>query len=167
EPAEPEFVAIGRVLSVAGLEGKVRVKIATDIPKRFAPSSTVYINRQPMTISNCQGHGSTAIIKLDTIDTLEAARQLEGQLVEVHHSQVPPLPQGQYYHFQLVGLEVWITGGELVGSITEVLSGHSNDSYVVRGASGEVLIPAISDVVKSIDLARRRVTINAITGLLT
>jgi len=93
-----------------------------------------------------------------------------GQPIEIHRSQLQPLPQGQYYHFQLIGLEVETTGGEPLGNITEILtteSGDVNDIYVVNGNRGEILIPAIEDVVKSIDPDKGRIVIEPIEGLLT
>ena len=148
-PPEVEFIIIGEILAAWGTEGKVKVKVATDFPQRFAPSATVYINHQPMTIDSTEWHKGKPIIKLNTIDSIEGAQQLHGQLIEIHPSQIYPLHEEQYYHFQLIGLEVWTTQGELVGSITEILTGESNDNYVVRTAKREVLIPAIDDVVKS------------------
>ncbi len=164
---EVEFVTIGEVLGVWGASGKVKVAVATDFSQRFASSATVYVERQPMTIESTEWHKGKAVIKLDAIDSAERAQQLRGQPVEIHRSQVHPLPEGQYYHFQLVGLEVWTTEGELVGRITEVLTGKSNDNYVVRGAKGDVLIPAIDDVVRSVDLGTGRITIEPIEGLLS
>ncbi len=79
---------------------------------------------------------------------------------------MPPLPDGQYYHHQLIGLKVRTTGGELLGSVTEVLTGRSNDNYIVRGEYGEVLIPAIEDVIKAIDLEQGYITIEPMEGLL-
>ncbi len=163
----PEFITIGKVLAPAGIEGKLKVELATDFPQRFAPCSTVYIDCQPLTIESTEWHKGKAIIKLDTVNDVEDAQRLCGKLIEIHHSQVYPLPEGQYYHFQLIGLEVWTTQGELLGNITEILPAESNDNYVVRGAEGEVLIPAIDDVVKFIDVDRGRITIEAIEGLLT
>ncbi len=166
ESSELEFIAIGQVLAPWGVKGKLKVKVVTDFPQRFTPSSKIFINRQPMTIDSAEWHKGKAIIKLDQIDTIEAAQRLRGQPIEIHHRQLYPLPEGQYYHFQLIGLEVWTTQGKLVGNITEILTAESNDNYVVSGAKGEILIPAIEDVVKSIDLARRRITIEPIEGLL-
>jgi len=163
----PEFIAIGEILGAWGTKGKVKVEVATDFPQRFTPSATVYVNRQPTTIDSAEWHKGKAIIKLDTVDSIEGAQQLRGQAIEIRHSQVRPLPEGQYYHFQLIGLEIWTTQGELVGSITKVLTGASNDNYVVHGAKGEVLIPAIDDVVKSVDLDRGQMTIEVIEGLLS
>ncbi len=166
EPAAAEFITVGIVLAPWGTQGKVKVAVTTDFPQRFAASATVYVNRQPMTIDSTEWHRGKAVIKFAAIDSLERARQLGGQPVEIPRCQAYPLPEGEYYHFQLVDLEVWTTQGELVGRIAEVLTGKSNDSYVVRGDRGEVLIPAIDDVIKSIDLDRGRITIEAIKGLL-
>jgi len=162
-----DFMTIGRILAPWGTKGKLKVKVITDFPQRFAPSSTVYINRQPMTIGSTEWHKGEAIIKLNAVDSVEAARQLRGQSIEIHHSQVYSLPEGQYYHFQLIGLEVWTTQGELLGNVTEILTAKSNDNYVVKGDEGEILIPAIEDVVKSIDLDKGRIVIEAIPGLLS
>jgi 16S rRNA processing protein RimM len=130
--SEVEFITIGEVLAAWGTNGKVKVAVATDFPQRFAASATVYVNRQPMTIESTEWHKGKAVIKLDAIDGVERAQQLRGQLVEIHRGQLNPLPEGQYYHFQLIGLEVWTTQGELVGTVTEVLAGKSNDNYLVR-----------------------------------
>ncbi len=162
-----DFITIGQILAPWGIKGKLKVKVVTDFPQRFAPSSTVYINRQPITIDGTEWHRGEAIIKLNAIDSIEAARWLRGQPVEIHHSQVYSLPEGQYYQFQLIGLEAWTTQGELLGNITEVLTARSNDNYVIKGEEGEILIPAIEDVVKSIDLNKGRIVIEAIPGLLS
>ena len=87
--------------------------------------------------------------------------------METEHSQDYPLPEGRYYHHQIIGLQVRTTQGELLGTIAEVLSGKSNDNYIVKGSKGEILIPAIEDVVKSIDLDQGFMTIEAIEGLLS
>jgi len=165
--SQPEFITIGQILAPWGIKGKLKVKVVTDFPQRFTPLSKIYINRQPMTIDSTEWHKGQAIIKLNTIDDIEDAQRLRGQPVEIHYSQLQTLPEGQYYHFQLIGLEVWTTQGELLGNITEILTTESNDNYVVSGAEGEILVPAIEDVVKSIDLNQGRIVIEVIEGLLT
>ncbi len=162
-----EFIIIGRILAPWGSEGKLKIRVITDFPQRFASSATVYINRQPMTIDSTEEHNGELIIKLNAVDSIEAAQRLRGQPVEIHPSQVYSLPEGQYYQFQLIGLEVWTTRGELLGNIIEVLGAKSNDNYIVKGDGGQILIPAIEDVVKSIDLNQGRIIIEAIPGLLS
>ncbi|MBI2328636.1 MAG: 16S rRNA processing protein RimM [Chloroflexi bacterium] len=166
KPSEAEFIAIGKILVPWGTRGKLKVAVATDFPQRFAPSSKVYVNRQPMTIDSTEWHKGKAIIKLNTIDSLENAEKRRGQLLEIHRSQLHLLPEGQYYHFQLIGLEVRTTQGELLGNISEILSTPANDTYVVSGVKGEILIPAIEDVIKSIDLDKGCLVIEPIEGLL-
>ena len=85
----------------------------------------------------------------------------------MEHNQDYLLPEGQFYHHQIIGLKVRTIQGELIGTITEILSGQSNDNYIVQGENGEILIPAIEDVIKSIDLEQGCVTIQAIEGLLS
>ena len=165
--SEPEYVTIGQILAPWGIKGKLKVEVVTDFPQRFTPSSKIYINQQPMTIDSTEWRKGKAIIKLSTIDSIEDAQRLRGQPIEIHHSQLQPLPEGQYYHFQLIGLEVYTTQGELLGNITEILTAESNDIYVVSGDRGEIVIPAIEDVVKSIDLNKGCIVIEPIEGLLS
>ncbi|MFC1913168.1 ribosome maturation factor RimM [Chloroflexota bacterium] len=164
--ATPGFIVVGRILAPWGTSGELKVAVITDFPQRFTPSAKVFISRHPMTIDHSRWHKGHAIIKLNAINSIEDAQKLGGQPVEIHHSQLQPLPEGQYYHFQLIGLEAWTTQGESLGNITEILSAKSNDNYVVEGAGGKIIIPAIEDVVKSIDLERGRIVIEPIEGLL-
>jgi len=167
DTSELEFVTIGEVVAPRGNRGQLKVKVLTDFPQRFAPNATIYVNRKPMTIDNTIWHKGMAIIEVHTIDSLEDAERLRGKMVEIPESQVKPLPEGQYYHFQLIGLEVWTTTEKLLGEITDILTAESNDNYVVSGDKGEILIPAIEDVVKSVDLNRGRMVIEPLDGLLS
>ena len=86
--------------------------------------------------------------------------------METEHTDETHLPEGQYYHHQIIDLQVKTTLGETIGTVTDILTGKSNDTYIVRGARGEILIPAIEDVVQSIDLEQGYIIIEAIEGLL-
>lgn len=166
KPAEPEFITIGQILAPWGNKGQLKVRAVTDFPQRFTPSAEVYIDGQLMIIDGAEWHKGHVAIKLQGIDSIDAAQGLRGHAIEIHHTQLELLPEGQYFHFQIIGLEVWTTTGELLGTVTEILPAKSNDIYIVRGTKGEILIPAIEDVVKSIDLAEERIIIEPIEGLL-
>ena len=86
--------------------------------------------------------------------------------VKNKHSQENPTTEELYYHDQIIGLQVRTTTGEFIGTVTDILSGVSNDNYIVRSSTGEVLVPAIEDVVRSINLTEGIITIEAIDGLL-
>ena len=162
----PEFIFIGEVLSPHGTKGHFRVRPATDFPERFDTGSKIYINRQPFTIESSSLQKGNFIIKVNAIDNTEAAKKLQGKQVEIDKSQLKSLADGQYYHFQLTGLEVFIDNDKSIGSLKQVLSAPGNDVYVVEGEDGEILIPAVEDVIKLIDTKNGRIVIEAIDGLL-
>ena len=142
------------------------MEVLTDFPDRFALNEELYIEERAVTVKGCKWHRGRAILKLTTIDSVEDAEKLRGRLLEVPQSRLHPLSEDEYYQFQLLGLEVWTTDGELLGRIAQILPTGSNDVYVVPITDGEVLIPAIEDIVKSIDLDGGRMTIEAVKGLL-
>jgi 16S rRNA processing protein RimM len=162
-----EFITIGRILAPWGVKGKLKVKIETDFPQRFASGAKVYIDQQPMAIDSAEWHHEKLVVKLNTIDSIAEAQNLRGKTLEIPHSQIQPLAEGQYYYFQMIGLEVWTTRGELLGTISEILNTESTDVYIVRNAQREVLIPAIEDIVKSVDLNKGQMVIEPIEGLLS
>jgi 16S rRNA processing protein RimM len=166
EPAPPEFLIVGRILAPWGIRGEVKVEVVTDFPERFAPHKIVYLNARQLEIENCRPHKPHLVVKLATIDSVEDAEKLRGQDLTIPRSELYPLPEGQYYAFQLIGLDVVTTAGRKLGKITDIMTTASNDVYIVEGKRGEILIPAIEDVVKSIDLKKGRMVIEAIEGLL-
>ena len=166
ESTDLEFIPIGEILSPWGIEGQLKVKVLTDFPERFSPLSNIYIKHQPTAIKSAIWRKGMVIIKLDGIDSYQEAQGLQGQPIEIHRSQIKPLPDGQYYHFQLIGLEVQTTRGELLGNISQILTTAGNDVYVVKGSQGEILIPAVEGVVKSVNIKRGFIIIEAIDGLL-
>ena len=106
-----------------------------------------------------------AILKLQGIDTREGAEELASVELEVPIEEVPPLPDGSYYHFQILDMEVWTSAGEHLGIVEDILSTGSNDVYVVRRGDGEILVPAIEGVVLDVDVQGGRLTVDLPDGL--
>src|SRR5690606_18859891 len=101
-------------------------------------------------------HPPFLILKFQGYDTPEAAAELRNNLVYVRADSLPPLPEGEYYHHQLVGLRVVAEDGQELGVLTEVLETGANDVYVVTDENGkEVLLPAIREVILGVDLAAK------------
>jgi len=163
---DSQFIAVGRVVALWGVRGEVKVEVMTDFPDRFSPREKVYIEGRAVTIESSRWHGGRVILKLADIDSVEDAERLRGRFLEVPQSQLRTLPADEYYQFQLLGLEVWTTEGKLLGQITHILPTGCNDVYVVPYNQGELLIPAIEDVVKSVDLEKGCMVIELIDGLL-
>ena len=164
--SEPEYVIIGTIVSPWGLEGHVKVNVETDFPQRFSSSSQVYIDRQSVIIDEASWHKGNAFVKLRGVDTEEDADALKGRVIEVHRSQLFNLQDGQYFHFQLIDLEVVTSDGDVIGKISEILSMASADIYVIKGESDDILIPAIDEIIKYVDLDKGIMVIEPIDGLL-
>ena len=163
---QPEFIVIGVVLSPWGIHGQMQVAVETDFPQRFSPSSEVYIGGKPGVIEDVKWHKGRAIIKVAGIDSEDEAGELTGQYIEIHRDQLYNLAEDVYYHFQLIGLTVKTPGGDVLGEITEILTTASADIYVIRGQSGEILVPATDEYVKSVNLEQGVLVIEPVEGLL-
>ena len=166
EFAPPEFLIVGRVLAPFGTRGEVKVQVETDFPDRFTPGRAIYLNGRPVEIESSRAHRQHLLVKLAGIDTVEDAEKVRHHDLSIPRSELQPLDPDQYYAFQLMGLDVLTAEGEMLGEIVDIIVTGSNDVYVVQGKRGEILIPAIEDVVKLVDLENRQMTIEAIEGLL-
>ena len=166
--SEPRYLVVGRIVAPWGVRGEVKVALETDFPERFKRLKRVYLGER-MTSFVLEGsrlHKGHALLKLGGYDDRDAAEKLRGQLVQIPIEEAMPLGEGEYYVYQIVGLEVWTTEGEHLGRVSEVLFTGANDVYVVHGEKGEILIPAIEDVVLKVDLAGGRLTVELMEGLI-
>jgi 16S rRNA processing protein RimM len=164
---KPNYLIIGKILKPFGVRGELKVEILTEYPDRFASLRTVYIGDDAKTFSveQARKHSDAILLKLGGIDTPEAAALLRHQLVQVALTDAVALPAGQVYLYQIIGLQVKTTDGAVLGTITEVLDTRANDVYIVRDGTREILLPAIPDVVKAIDLERGEMIVQLIEGL--
>jgi 16S rRNA processing protein RimM len=165
--APPDFLIVGHILAPQGIKGEVKAQVVTDFPDRFAPGELVYIDGRPLEVEGSRPHKQYLVLKLAAVDTRQDAEELRDRDLCIPRSEIRELPDGEFYAFQLIGMDVFTTEGNHVGRIADIMATASNDVYVVQGERGEILIPAIEDVVKSIDLDKGKVTIEAIEGLLS
>jgi len=167
------LLVIGQVLGPWGTDGQVKIQILTDFPQRFKVLREVSVQGKRMAVERARLYRGIVVLKLAEVEDRQSADALRGQLVEIDEKEAYPLPEGHYYWHQVIGLEVWTTQGVLVGTIKEILRTGSNDVYVVRqgspdfiGSSKEILIPAIEEVVRSVDLQSGKMVIELIEGIL-
>jgi 16S rRNA processing protein RimM len=150
-----------------GLAGEVDVQILTDFPDRFDMLKTVYLGERyaPAVLESQRRHGRRILLKFEGCDDREEAEKLRGELIYVPVDEAVPLEEDEYYLHEIVGLQAWTTEGEYLGRIEEVIDTGSNDVYVVRDGVRETLIPALSDVVLSIDIKQGRIEVQLMKGL--
>ena len=166
---EPRYLAVGRILRPHGITGELRLEILTDYPERLAHLTYLYLGPayRRYTVQSVRFHQELLLLRLVEVADRNAAELLRGQLVSVALADAVPLEEGEYYHHQILGVQVSTEDGEPLGEIVEVLdTPAANDVYVIHGVRGEVLIPAIREVVLSLDLDARQMVIHPIPGLL-
>ncbi|WP_083454055.1 ribosome maturation factor RimM [Syntrophomonas palmitatica] len=166
-----DLINIGKIAGSFGVEGWVKVIPLTDFPERFQKMKTVKLSHAGMVrdvkVEGARPHKGFYLIKLQGIESPEEAVKYRNALLQIDESQLYPLPEGSYYHFQLEGLEVYDAQRGFLGRLTEVLATGANDVYVIQTEQyGEVLIPAIKDVVLRVDLSAGKMEINLLPGLL-
>ena len=159
------FVAVGRVLSAWGLRGHLNIEPLAQ-PSLFQKGRRVCLAGEVRTVESFRASGRHARLKLEGVDDSDAAIACRDEYLLLPESDLPAPDEGQYYRFQLIGLRVITTEGEDLGEIADVFATAANDVFVVRGPRGEILVPAIEDIVHEISTAERRVTIEVIPGLL-
>ena len=162
-----DTVVVGRVIRSHGLDGSLRIQLLSDNPARFQAGGALTVTGRTHTVASCHHlPGGHALLRLEGLNDPYAARRLSGEWLIAPTESEPQLPEGEYYHYQLVGLTVITDQGENLGTIQEVLETGSNDVYVVKSESGgEILLPAISQVVRRIDLASGKMLVHLIGGL--
>jgi len=166
---EPIYLAIGFLRRPHGVTGEIIMDLHTDFPERIKAGRKVYIGEKyaEMTIETVRQHAKGLLIRVQGYDTPETAGRFRNQWVYVESKEVPPLPEGQYYKYELVDLEVVDDEGNKLGTLVEVLETGANDVYVIRNESGkEILLPAIPSVILDIDMDAGQMKVHLIEGLI-
>lgn len=165
-----EYLSIGQIINTHGLRGEVKVYPLTDDMSRFEKLKEVYIieNNELVKyeVERIKLLKSTVAVKLKGIDSEEAANKLRNSYIKVDRKSAVKLPKDTYFICDLIDSEVYDEKGRLLGTVKDVLQTGSNDVYVVQSADMEILIPALKDVVKVIDLENQKIIIETPEGLI-
>ncbi|MEK6583762.1 MAG: ribosome maturation factor RimM [Nitrospirota bacterium] len=165
------YVAIGYIVKTYGLKGDVKISRLSDNPDRFANLKEIFIitkdgARQESCINKVMWVKGGLIISLASYTTVSDAEGLVGSYIAVPENEVPSLGKDTYYHYEIIGMDVFTTDGRCLGKIDDIISTGSNDVYVVKDDNHEYLIPAIRDVVKDVNIKCNRMVILPMEGLL-
>ncbi len=167
---ETDWAIIGQVVALFGVRGELKVRLLTDIPNRFSELETVYVGASHTSYSIQRARpykGEMIVLKLSGIDDANSAERLRNQELSIPLSELATLPPDSYYQHDILDLQVLTLDGEELGQIVEIIVTGSNDVYSVKKPGGsQVLIPAIKDVIKQIDLIHRTMYIDPLPGLL-
>ena len=155
------MIVIGKIIAPQGVRGEVRVTSLTDFPERYRSLKTALLDDgTALPIESVRYHQQFVLLKFRGLDTRNDIEHLRGRLIQVERKDVVPLPDGHYYIFDLVGLEVYNEQEEYLGNITDVLQTGSNDVYVVEQQGKQpLLIPGLKTVVLQIDIAGKKMIV--------
>ncbi len=163
------FLVLGRILKPYGVRGEVRVASWAEASALFGRLVECWIGLPPaawraVPVEWTKPHGQAVVLKLAGVDSPEAAAKLAGWEVAIPREAAPDPPVGSYYHADLLGLAV-VDGERALGTVAEILETPAHDVLIVRGETGEWMLPATRAHIRRIDLAARRLEILPLDGL--
>ena len=165
-----KYLEIGQIVNTFGIKGMVKVKPFTDNIKRFDKLEKVYIKnkegKKEYKIEEVKYHKNMVLIKFVGIENPEEANLLRESYLLVDREKEEPLEEGTYYIVDMIGLEVYTDKGEKLGILEDIFNTGSNDIYVVKNELGkQILLPAIKEVIKQVDMENKKITVHLIPGL--
>jgi len=163
---DPWEVLIGDVVSPFGRHGELKVVPLTDDPQRFEALEEVFLAASDGSwavkkIEGIRYHQNLVLLKVEGCDTIGDADLWRGAEVRIRRSQRRPLPEGHYYIYEIIGMEVMTDRGESLGAVNEVIPSPANDVYV----TDQAMIPAVKEFVLKIDRQTRTIVVRDVEGL--
>jgi len=165
-----DFITIGEIVKTRGLRGCMKVLSFVDTQDISAEFEFVYTQdnsgqKKLYNLRKIDISGKFLFVELDGIDDVDLAKTFVGCKIVIPGNMLKELPEGEYYWKDIIGLDVYSEEGKLLGQIESVFPTGSNDVYVCKGGEREILLPAIADVIKSIDIDRRVMNVKLMEGL--
>ena len=166
-----KYLEIGQIVNTFGIKGQVKVKPFTDDINRFDELKEVYAEKKHelklFQIEKVNYSKNMVILKLKGIETPEQAETLRNSYLKINRKDAKKLPEGTYYIADLIGLDVYTDEDKFLGKVDYIYNAGSSDIYVVKDEQGkEVLLPAIKDVLKQVDLENGKIIVHIIEGLI-
>ena len=155
--SEVKEIIVGKIGAARGLDGTVKIIPLTDFDGRFDALKEISVGGKLFGIEQVKHIGGQLFMKFAGVDSREAARTLTNKFLTVDRKDAAPLDDGEFYIFDIVGCEVF-DGEKKIGVVTNVLKTGSNDVFEV---DGKTLIPALKSVVRSIDIAAKKILVNS------
>lgn len=165
-----EYFEIGQIVNISGLKGILKIKPFTDDIKKFSNLKTIYIKTKSglteFKIEQVRYVKNMVMLKLAGIDTVEEAEKYRNLYIKILRDQEEELEEGSYYVVDILGCKVNTDANQELGKIVDVFQTGSNDVYVVKDEQGkQILLPAIKQVIKNVDIKNKIITVHLLEGL--
>ena len=164
------FFALGRIVKTHGIRGEVQVYSYSDV-EYFLDYKDIFVqgkygDKVPQRVLKARvKKGQSVILALEGVVDRTQAGSFVGKEIFLDRAKLPPLAEGEYYWHEIEGLSVVSAEGEELGILSDVLATGAHDVYVVKGDKGEILVPAVEQMVKRIDLEKGVMVVDLPPGL--
>jgi 16S rRNA processing protein RimM len=162
---EPERLIVGRVAKAHGIRGEVAIDLYSDAPDRFAPGARLLAGDDIFIVETSREHQGRVLVRFEGVRDRNGAERLRGTELTIAASDARALEEWSFYPHQLVGLSVVDTEGRALGTMTRVDESPGGDLWIVKTDDSEVLMPAVREIVRDVDLEKNRIVVEPPEGL--
>ena len=151
----PEFLAVGRIVRPHGIRGALLVEAISELIHDLRADQHVFLGEEHkvFNIRDFRSHKRGYLLFVEGCEDRNSAELWRDQRIYIRFDETDALPEGTYFHFQILGLTVETEEGERLGTIANILHTGANDVYIVQDEGGnELLLPAIESVIRKVDL---------------
>jgi 16S rRNA processing protein RimM len=168
---QSNIIAVGEIVKAHGIKGEVVIRPMTQSANRFQKLRRALVGQTAQDVRSIDVQyvrvGSRGVrVKFVDIDDRTSAERLRGELLFVDEQHRIRIPRGTYFIHDVIGLHVIDQEERLLGVVKDVLQLPAHDVYVVDGKDREIMVPAVKEFIKSIDLETRTMKVRLIDGML-
>lgn len=163
-----DYIQIGKIVNTHGIKGHVKVISLTNDNKRYEALKTIHVEGidEDLEIEKVWYNKGFVMLKFKGYDNINDVISFKERYILIHKSEAVELPEDTYFIYDIIGVDVYTMDNVRIGKVTEVLQPGANDVYVVKNDGKEYLIPAVKEIVKTVDLGERKIIIEPIEGLI-
>ena len=152
------YLEAGKIVNTHGIAGEVKIMPWADAPDFLLNFKTLYLDRKPI-------HKNAVLMKLDGVDDINEAMRLKNKVVSIDREDAT-LEEGSFFLVDLYGLEVRdADSGEVLGTISDVLTPPANNVYIVKGTKREYMIPAVPEFIVETNVDEGYLLVHLIEGM--
>jgi 16S rRNA processing protein RimM len=167
------LIPVGKIARTHGVRGAVKIYPYGESLGLQEPGDKLILQpaasarkQHDLTVSSLKPQGKFLLVQIEELTSIDEARAVVGEEVFLPEDRLPPTEEGEYYHYQLIGLRVETVEGKPVGILSSIIETGANDVYSVESEGREVLIPAVDEIITEVDLEGGRIVIDPPEGLI-
>ncbi len=165
-----EYFEIGQIVNHFGIKGMVKVNSFAEDISIFESLNSILLEKEnkliPIEIEEVKYSKNQILLKIKGINTIEEAEKYRGCYLKIARKDAKQLPENTYFIADLIGLTVYTDEGILLGKVDDIYNSGANDIYVIKDEKGkQILLPAIKEVIKQVDIEQEKITVHLLKGM--